>query len=109
MPSTVNEMTKAGGAEFKKVWDSANQFEHPRTPNRLVRYFYAAFDGYVGFIDRYGNSVIDAPTEEQYEYLVEHYVGAGDLEEADIRLGAREYLLKRANYWKAQTSRKKYA
>lgn len=91
-PSTVNEMTKAGGAEFKKVWDSAD-FKNERTTNRLVRYFTPAYDGYVGFIDRYGFSVIDTPTEDQYKYLVDNYVGAGDLNENDIRCGARDYLV----------------
>lgn len=92
-PSTVNEMTKSGGDEYKKVWDSANQFKHQRTPNRLVRYFTPAYDGYVGFIDKYGMSVIDAPNEEQYNYLVENFVGVGDLTEDDIRVGAKAYLL----------------
>lgn len=94
LPSTTNAMAN-GGAEFKKVWDSANQFKYEKTPNRLVKYVTAAYDGYVGFIDKYGESVIDAPTEEQYEYLVEKYVGAGDLSEEDIRLGAKQYLLNR--------------
>ena len=94
-PSTVNEMTKAGGAEYKKVWDSADQFKNPRTANRLVRYFTPAYDGYVGFIDKYGMSVIEPPTDEQYEYLVNHYIGAGDLTEEDIKLGAREYLIQK--------------
>jgi hypothetical protein len=92
-PSTVNEMTKGGGAEYKKVWDSADQFKNPRTPNRLVRYFTPAYDGYVGFIDKYGISVIDPPTEQQFQFLVDTYVGAGDLTEDDIRLGAKDYLL----------------
>lgn len=93
-PSTSNAMTN-GGEEFKKVWDSANQFKYEKTPNRLVKYVTPAYDGYMGFIDRYGKSVIDAPTQEQYDYLVENFVGAGDLSEEDIRLGAKEYLLKK--------------
>ena len=95
-PSTVNEMTKGGGAEFKKIWDLADA-KNGRTPNRLVRYFSPAFDGYVGFIDKYGMSVIDSPTPEQYKYLVENFVGAGDLTEDDIKLGARQYLLEKRN------------
>lgn len=95
LPSTVNEMTKGGGAEYKKIWDNADQFKHPRTPNRGVRYFTPAFDGYFGFIDKHGLSVIDAPTEEQYKYLVENFVGIGDLTEDDIKLGAREYLIQK--------------
>jgi hypothetical protein len=92
LPSTVNDLTKGGGAEFKKLWDLADPTAG-RTPNRLVRYFTPAYDGFLGFIDKYGMSVIDKPTEEQYNYLVENFVGAGDLTEEDIRLGAKDYLL----------------
>lgn len=96
LPSTVNEMTKAGGAEFKIVWDEADQFKNPGKPtvNQFVRYFTPAFDGFEGFIDKHGMSVIDAPTEEQYEYLVERWVGKTRLTEDDIRLGAKAFLLK---------------
>lgn len=104
-PSTVNEMTKEGGAEFKVVWDGSNQFEEGRTTKRLVRYFSPAYDGFVGFIDRYGHSVIDEPTEAQFEYLVKTFVGAGDLDEEDIKLGAKEYLLKVRSQKKEGTER----
>jgi len=90
-PSTTNSMVN-GGAEFKKVWDNANQFKYERTPNRLVKYMTPAYDGYMGFIGRYGESVINEPTPEQFKYLVENFVGAGDLTEDDIRLGAKKYL-----------------
>jgi len=97
-PSTVNEMTKGGGAEFKKIWENADHTKNQRTPNRMVRYFSPAFDGYVGFIDKYGMSVIDEPTPQQYDFLVESYVGIGDLTEEDVRGGARQYLInKRAS------------
>lgn len=97
LPSTVNEMTKFGGSEFKIVWDNADQFksEGEATHNFFVRYFSPAFDGYEGFIDRYGMSVIDAPNQEQYEYLCEKWVGKSKLTAEDIKLGARAYLLKR--------------
>lgn len=96
-PSTCNEMTKAGGAQYKIAWDNANQFKMTdgRTVNRLVRYFSPAYDGYYGFIDRYGLSVIEPPTEDQFEYLVANYVGVGDLTADDIRLGAKAYLLRK--------------
>lgn len=96
-PSTCNEMTKSGGEEFKKVWDAANQFKfiNRPTPNQLVRYFTPAYDGYEGFIDRYGMSVIGEPTHEQFQYLVEKWVGRSALTEDDIKLGAKLYLLKR--------------
>jgi hypothetical protein len=92
-PSTVNEMTKGGGAEFKISWELADHTKHSRTPNRLVRYFTPSYDGYVGFIDKYGMSVVDAPNKEQYDYLVENFVGVGDLTEEDVKQGARQYLI----------------
>lgn len=106
-PSTVNELTKGGGAEFKKFWDNANQFKSSgkKTPNRFVTYFTPAYDNYEGFIDQYGMSVIDAPTEEQYKYLVEKWVvkdpntgeTLSEISEEDIRLGAKAYVYSRRN------------
>lgn len=99
LPSTVNEMTKGGGSEYKKIWDHANQFKKKPTLNRIVRFFQPAYEAYEGFIDEFGDSVIDSPTEEQYEYLVNKWVqrnGDGEiiseLSEADIRLGAKHYV-----------------
>lgn len=93
-PSTTNSLT-AGGEEFKKVWDNANQQKYARTPNRMVKYMTPAYDGYLGFIDKYGDSVIDEPTKEQYDYLVENFAGIGDLTEEDIKKGARQYLIEK--------------
>lgn len=106
-PSTVNEMTKGGGSEFKKFWDGADQFKTGgrKTPNRFVTYFTPAYDNYEGFIDRYGMSVIDEPTDEQYEYLVKKWVvkdpitgdTVSEISEDDIKKGARAYVLSRRN------------
>lgn len=100
VPSTVNSMTKGGGAQFKIIWDNANQFKKKPTVNRLVRYFTPAYDGYDGFIDQWGESVIDTPTPEQYEYLVAKWVRynedgelISELSENDIKLGAKEYVM----------------
>lgn len=92
-PSTINELTKSGGEEYKKVWDNANQFKGTRSVNRLVRYFTPAYDGYLGFIDQHGVSVIDTPDKDQYDYLVANFAGVGDLTEEDIKQGAKKYLL----------------
>lgn len=99
MPSTVNEMTQGGGAEFFKVWEGANQFKRPITLNRIVRFFQPAYEAYEGFIDEFGDSVVDAPTEEQYQYLVgkwvqynEDGVQLSELNEEDIKLGAKHYV-----------------
>lgn len=104
-PSTVNELTKQGGAEYKKFWDGANQFKSggKKTKNRFVTYFTPAYDNYEGFIDKYGMSVIDAPTDEQYEFLVKKWVvkdpntgeTISEISEEDIKLGARAYIYSR--------------
>lgn len=104
-PSTVNEMTKGGGAEYKKFWDGANQFKSggKKTPNRFVTYFTPAYDNYEGFIDKYGMSVVDAPTQEQYDYLVKKWVvkdpitgdTISEISEEDISLGAKAYIKSR--------------
>lgn len=104
-PSTVNEMTKAGGDEYKKFFDGANQFKTggKKTPNRFVTYFTPAYDNYEGFIDEYGVSVIDEPTPEQYEYLVKRWVvkdpitdeTISEVSEEDIKLGAKAYVYSR--------------
>ncbi len=99
-PSTVNEMTKGGGAEFKKMWDNANQFKRSPSLNRGARFFQPAYEAYEGFIDEFGDSVIDAPTQEQYDYLVSKWVVRNEdgnliseLSEEDIRLGAKVYVM----------------
>lgn len=104
-PSTVNEMTKGGGAEYKKFWDGANQFKSAgkKTPNRFVTYFTPSYDNYEGFIDKYGMSVIDSPTNEQYDFLVKKWVAKdlitgetiSEISEEDIKLGAKAYIKSR--------------
>ena len=101
-PSTVNELTKGGGAEYKKVFDSANQFKKKPTLNRFVRFFQPAYEAYEGFIDEFGDSVVGVPTEEQYNYLVSKWVQRNEdgeliseLSEDDIKLGAKVYVMEK--------------
>ena len=101
MPSTVNKMTKGGG-EFKLLWENADLNKRTPTINRLVRYFSPSYDGYEGFIDKYGFSVMSSPTPEQKEYLVSKWVvkdedgnTISEISEEDIELGAKAYILKR--------------
>ena len=102
--STVGEMEKGGGRAFKHQCEMSNYFD--RTPNGqtrsgLITLFIPAYEGLQGFIDRYGNSVIDKPTKEQAldigrnigakEYLLNRrkgYIDAGDYEglSEEIRL-----------------------
>ena len=99
-PSTVNELTKGGGAEYKKIFDAGNQFKKSPTTNRFVRFFQPAYEAYEGFIDEFGDSVVDVPTEEQYEYLINKWVQKdedgvviSELSEDDIKLGAKVYVM----------------
>lgn len=99
MPSTVNEMTAGGGAEYRKIWDNANQFSRTLTLNRIVRFFQPAYEAYEGFIDEFGDSVIGEPTLEQYKYLVAKWVRynedgilISELSEEDIKLGSKYYV-----------------
>lgn len=102
MPSTVNELTKHGGAEYKIIWDNAKKFKRNGvvTVNRLVPYFNPAYEGLEGFIDRYGHSVVETPDEETYNFLVNKWVTydedtgglTSEVTEEDIRLGAKAYL-----------------
>lgn len=106
MPSTVNEMTKGGGAEYEKIWKNAQRIDGKLTINRIVRFFQPAYEAYEGFIDEFGDSVIGEPTHEQYQYLVDKWVKydengtqISELNEEDIRLGAKQYvLIKRREY-----------
>lgn len=98
MPSTVNKLTK-GGSEFKALWENADLNKKVPTVNRLVRYFTPAYDGYEGFIGKYGESIIGEPTHEQYQYLVDKWVvkneegiTISELTEEDIKLGAKVYI-----------------
>ena len=105
LPSTVNELTKKGGAEFKRVWDDATWIKNEdneeeeinesdeATANRLVRYYCPAYDGLSGFIGKYGESIIDSPTKEQAEYLVNKY-GQKKFD-GQLKFGAKAYLEKR--------------
>ena len=62
MPSTVNEMTRGGGANFKEIWngsDPENRNANGSTESGLYKYFTPAYDGLEGFIDEYGVSDIE--------------------------------------------------
>lgn len=86
IPSTAND-AKSGGEPYKALFDGSNHFEEPYTATGLYRYFCPAYDGYEGFIDEYGMSIVDTPTEEQKKYIRERYG-------MDIDCGAREYLIR---------------
>jgi hypothetical protein len=80
--STVGETKKRGGAAFKQlVMDSRweDRTANGSTKSSLYTLFVPAYDGLKGFVDQYGRSVIDKPTEEQAIFI-------------KSTIGAREYL-----------------
>lgn len=90
MPSTVNKWSK-GGEQFKIAWDGATWVKKKKydddededeedededseaTANRFVRYYCPAYDGLPGFIGKFGESIIDPPTEQQAKYLIQKH------------------------------------
>lgn len=85
IPSTAND-AKSGGEPYKELFDGSNQFADQITATGLYRYFCPAYDGYEGFIDEYGASIVDKPTEEQQKYIFNRYG-------IKIDIGSKDYLL----------------
>lgn len=80
--STVGEMTRRGGQNFfqlcmDSMYDKRNESGQTRTG--LLNLFVPAYDGLEGFVDEYGDSIINTPTKEQQEFIKKDY-------------GAKEYL-----------------
>jgi hypothetical protein len=71
-PSTVGEMDREGGANFKELCQNSmfsDKDENDQTLSGLYNLFMPAYDGLQGFIGPFGESIIDDPTPEQAEYM----------------------------------------
>lgn len=68
-PSTVEEMTEEGGAAYKTMAEQSNFYyrvpETNSTITGLVQQFYSAADCLEGYVDKFGEAVMDEPTESQ--------------------------------------------
>lgn len=65
-PSTVGEMEKKGGESYFRLsrlshWQDRDALG--QTPSGLMNFFFPAHDGLEGYIDEYGDTVIDTPKE----------------------------------------------
>tara|TARA_R100000544_G_scaffold23870_2_gene11956 strand:+ start:3008 stop:5128 length:2121 start_codon:yes stop_codon:yes gene_type:complete len=63
--STVNPMSK-GGQQYKDLWndsDPAERNANGRTRSMLYRIFIPAYEALEGFFDKFGNPIIEDPTE----------------------------------------------
>lgn len=72
LPTTVEETTKYGLKEFKKVWDDSDHAASEltatgQTRSGLVRFFKPAWETYV--FDQYGHSIIGKPLAFQQRWL----------------------------------------
>lgn len=95
--STVNKGDK-GGDNFKALYLASDHIEGKKdrfgcTATRLKRFFIPGFRGFWGYVDQFGNSVVDTPTKEQTAYLKTVIdPETGDLACPDPTIGAKEYL-----------------
>jgi hypothetical protein len=62
LPTTMEDMKKKGAIEFVKLWEDSNPEDldkNGRTKSGLWRYFKPFFLGREGFVDDYGNDLIE--------------------------------------------------
>lgn len=76
-PTTVEESDAISIGAYKRLCDQSSWEERDeltgRTFSGLFNYFCPAWDGREGFIDAYGESVIDKPTPEQARFIGKDY------------------------------------
>jgi hypothetical protein len=101
-PSTVEELNE-GGLEYKNLWDDSDFYR--RKPNGqtfsgLFRQFWKSWEGYDGFIDYWGFSVVETPTEEQLKYAPKH----ADFKA--LKKGAKQYILENRDSLRRKTDAK---
>lgn len=63
-PSTVGEMTKKGGDSYFRLsklshWQTRDALG--QTPSGLMNFFFPAWDGLEGYVDEYGDTVVETP------------------------------------------------
>lgn len=96
--STVNKGDK-GGENFRKIWDGSDHINGKkdafgRTETKCKRFFFPAYRGFLGYVGKYGESVVETPTPEQTEYL-KTWIDpeTGDLGCPNPYIGAKEFLM----------------
>lgn len=97
--SSVNRGDK-GGNNFKNIWIGSNHLGKldtvGQTETRLKRFFLEGYRGYFGYIDKYGNSVIENPTPEQTAYLAKLVdPTTGKKACPNPKIGAKQYIQER--------------
>lgn len=86
--STVGEMEADGGNAYYKMCKNSRwskRDKNGQTANGKYNLFIPSYIGLEGYIDKYGNSVVDTPTKEQAEFIKDN-------------IGAKEYLENKRNF-----------
>lgn len=74
--TTNEELDGVNKDEFQKMWDRSDlalikSSQNGETKTKLWRYFTPAYDGLnASWVGRFGESIIDMPTDEQMEFLM---------------------------------------
>lgn len=73
-PSTVAELTKAGGEKYREMWKRSafSTILNPKiiaTASKLKRFFLSCYEQMEGWFDKYGRAVINPPDEETALWL----------------------------------------
>lgn len=94
--TTVNKGDE-GGNNFREIWDNSDHIDGKkdrfgRTQTKLKRFFIPAYRGFLGYVGKYGESIIEKPTKEQTEYLKTFIDPGTGLPCPDPYIGAKEYL-----------------
>lgn len=87
IPSTVNGLD-SGGSEFKKIWDNSNHLSKNfdgTTITGLFKYMIPCYRGFVGYVGKYGEDIIENPTKDQIEWL------KNDPDCPNPNIGAKQY------------------
>lgn len=100
--SSVEEMDAKVGEDFLSLCRDSNYYDrlpNGRTKSGFVFMFFSAVDGLDGCIGEYGESIIETPTDAQYEYLKEKYYSKPENRNLEFkRMGAMEKILSQRDF-----------
>jgi hypothetical protein len=94
--TTVNKGDE-GGDNFRSIWDGSDHINGKkdrfgRTTTKLKRFFIPAYKGFLGYVGKYGESIVEKPTREQTEFLKTFIDPGTGLPCPDPKIGAKTYL-----------------
>lgn len=88
--STAEDMDHDAGIRFEKLSDDSmfeERMVNGQTKSGLINVYFPMYEAYYGFIDKYGEPIIDNPTDDQVDSMK-----VIEKNEAGEIMGAKEYL-----------------